>query len=91
MPLDSNNAAGTCTALSYTANPTTGSLVGNVSIDKASITTATGAPQALIDDFGTRETQPLILRGTSQVAAINLNGATVAGISCDVEIEWTEQ
>lgn len=91
VPLDSNSAAGSCTVLSYTANPTTGSLVGNVSIDKAAISTATGAPQSLIDDFGIRETQPLILRGTSQVAAVNLNGATLAGLSCDIEIEWTEQ
>lgn len=91
VPLDANSAAGTCTALAYTANPTTGSLVGSVSIDKAAISTATGAPQALIDDFGIRQTQPLILRGIAQVAAVNLNGATLAGLSCDIEVEWTEQ
>lgn len=91
VPLDSNSAAGTCTVLAYTANPTTGSLVGNVSIDKSAISTATGAPQALIDDFGIRQTQPLILRGVAQVAAVNLNGATLAGLSCDIEVEWTEQ
>lgn len=91
VALDSGDSAATATVLAYTANPTVGGLFGNVSIDKSSITTTTGAPQFLFEDFGVRNTRSVVLRGTAQQLAINLNGASIAGIACDAEVEWTEE
>jgi len=91
VPLDSNDAAATATVNAYTANPTTGSLVGNLSLDKASITATTGAPQFYFEDFGIRNTRSVVLRGTAQQVAFNLNGASITGIACDAEVEWTEE
>jgi len=91
VPLDSSDAAATNTVLAYTANPTINGTVGNVSMDKASITTTTGAPQLYFEDFGIRNTRSVVLRGTAQQLAINLNGQTIAGLACDAETEWTEE
>lgn len=90
---DSNNPAATATLLSYTANPTTGTLVGNIRAAKqfvpAALTVA-GNP-ILAWDFGNRPAQAEVLRGTSQVIAINLNGAGVTGNSFNISVEWTEE
>jgi len=91
VPLDSTDPAATNTVLTYTVNPTINGTIGNVSIDKASITTATGAPQLYFEDFGIRNARAVVLRGTAQQLAINLNGQVIAGIACDAEVEWTEE
>lgn len=91
VQLDSADANATNTVLAYTANPTVGNLVGNVSIDKTAFSTTTGAPQFFFSDFGIRRTRSIVLRGTAQQLAINLNGQSIAGIACDAETEWTEE
>jgi hypothetical protein len=91
VPLDANDAAATATVLAYTANPTLGAAVGNVSADKISISTVTGAPQFYFEDFGIRNTKILILRGTAQQLAVNFGGAALAGLACGAEVEWTER
>lgn len=88
--LDPNDPAPTATVLAYTANPTPGALVGPISDDKASITTATGAPQFYFEDFGIRNGKPVVLRGTGSVLAIGLNGASITGVACAAEVELTE-
>lgn len=94
VPHDANSAAGASTVLAYTANPTTGTLVGNVRAGKLGLPLATtGAVNgSLIWDFGTRPgTQEVVLRAATQVFALNGAGATLAaGAALDCNVEWTE-
>ena len=99
VPHDSNNAAATATVLAYTANPTTGTLVGVIRNYRMMLQftpfTATDFPISLpyVEDFGVmRPAQPPILRGTAQVFAVNLNAiATITGWLFDIYIEFTEE
>lgn len=92
VPHDSTSGAATATVLAYTANPTTGNLIGLVGLRKITLTTAAGGlvnvPQYL--DY-TRNEKAVILRGTSEVLAVNLNGVTVTGGAFDVAVTWTEE
>jgi len=90
IPYDSNDAAATATFLAYTANPTLGTAIGNIRGDRAflpGLATATDA-QGLYWSFINGKS--MILRGVNQGVCINLNGATLAGGSINVTIEWTE-
>jgi hypothetical protein len=96
VPYDSTNAAATATIKAYTANPgTLGTTVGTIRSSKLLFNLA--APTAgsesgrLIEDFGDRPTQAVVLRGVAQVLAVNLAGVTVAGGSVDISIEFTEE
>lgn len=88
MPDDSNFAAGVSVPLSYTANPTTGTAVATVHPMFVSCLASgtAGAQDVYIERF----TKPIILRGTAQQLAVNLNGATVTGGSFDVTFEYDE-
>lgn len=88
---DSNNASATATVRSYTANPTTGTLVGNIRVDKMQIATALLTSQVITHDFGNRPSQSIVLRGTGEVLAINLNATTITGNNFNIFIEWTEE
>ena len=92
IPLSSLSAAATATVLAYTANPTVGALVGTVVANRLFVPGAatTSDAQGLSIAYGALSQQPLYLRGTSQVLAVNLNGVTVTGGSVNVNIEWTE-
>lgn len=94
VPHDANSAAASSTILAYTANPTTGTLVGNVRTGKLGLPLAnTGAINgSLIWDFATRPgTQEIVLRAATQVFALNGAGATLAaGAALDCNVEWTE-
>lgn len=95
VPCDSANGSAVSSVLSYTANPSTGTSVGNVwsgrisSPDVAAV--GTQSPFTIIDFidlFG----QPLVLRGTSQVIAWNFAGAALpAGLSVIGFVQWTEE
>ncbi len=99
VPHDSTNAAVSATVLAYTANPTTGTLVGtairNQKLMQTLATyTATDFPakDSLVWDFGNRPAQAIVLRGTGEVLAVNLNGVTAtATASFDLAVEWTEE
>jgi hypothetical protein len=91
IPLDANNVAATATALSYSVNPTAGTALGNIRSLKLAVPLNTSPPAAITWDFGTRPGQALALRGTAQVIALNLGGASVTGISASVTFEWTEE
>jgi hypothetical protein len=56
----------------------------------SSTASATGAQQVLSWSFGQDGGQPIVLRGTAQGLAINLNGTTIAGGKIDVSVTWTE-
>lgn len=93
IPHDSGDAAATATVLSYTANPTLGTTIGTVRASKlltpASTTTQSGV---YVWDFDDLNGKPVILRGTSQVLAVNFNGAALpSGLNVNCSIEWTEE
>jgi hypothetical protein len=96
-PYDSTNAAATATVRAYTANPTAlGTSVGMVRTTTLTIPGigsggSTGLQGFYIWDFGGRPSQAIVLRGTTQVFAINLNSTTLAGSAFDISIEWTEE
>lgn len=92
VPRDSKNPAATATVLSYTANPTLGTTVGTVHSVKLILpAVAPGQPANIIEHipFGD-DIQPIILRGTSEVLAVNLNSTTIVGSSFNITVEWTE-
>ena len=94
IPHDSNNAAATATVLSYTVNPASlGTSVGNIRTAKFDIpaTNLVGNTDRLIWIFGDRPGQAIVLRGTSEGLALNLNGVTSSSNSMNIDIEWTEE
>lgn len=99
VPLDSTSAAATATVLSYTVNPTTGSLVGNINMKRVAspVITTTGMSADIGVDLmpshrGFELTQPVVLRGTSEVLAVNFAGAALpAGLTVSVTFLFTEE
>lgn len=93
VPYDSNSPAAAAVVRAYTANPTLGTLVGIVYAGKFFIPTVSSAtpkePTEII--FGKKFGSSVILRGASDVLAVNLNSITLAGNNFDVYIEWTEE
>lgn len=95
---DSSDAAATATVRAYTVNPTTGTLVGNflVSHIPFGLTTPTnaqsnGSLEVFSLTFSDRATKAIVVRGTSEVVAINFNGQTLTAPRIDISIEWTEE
>lgn len=98
VPYDSDNDAATATVRAYTANPTLGTLVGEIQARRVSFPVQTptnaqgngGSVNPWVWEY-TKDAQPITLRGTSEVLAINLNGITIAGRSLQFSIEWSEE
>lgn len=101
VPLDSTNAASTANSCkSYTANPTTGSLVGNISASaftgakSAAVNTALASSVPRIVLFDASLTgQPIVLRGTGQGVAVNFAGVkpSMGTPKLAVTFVWTEE
>lgn len=91
VPMDSNDAAGTATVRSYTANPTLGTAVGTIISSRMSFVTTGQNSDNREWSFGNRAAKPIVVRGTSQVVAVNLNVATITGPVMGATIEWTEE
>lgn len=96
VPADSSDGAAGATVKSYTANPTAGTLVGNVRADYLGLAANASAVAAapLVWDFGPRPATRLgvVLRGANQVFALNGNGASFpAGTALNCSVEWVEQ
>lgn len=89
VPHDSASAAVTATVKAYTANPTLGNAVGTLMAAKITTpnVTATVTVVPLIVEFK----NPVVLRGTAQQLAVNLNGVSVVGGSFNVDVTWTEE
>lgn len=87
---DSNNASATATVTRYTANPAAlGTTVAQLRTDIVGVT-GSGISGGVVDwDFESGG-QPLILRGTSENIALNLNSITVTGGVGGVSVEWSE-
>jgi hypothetical protein len=103
VPLDSANPAATAVIRAYTSNPSSlGTLVGVLRSERVAFTAETiqgtlnnnTAPATNVRSFlwepGTNS-QPVTLRGTSEVAAINMNSNSANGSKCNAWIEWTEE
>lgn len=91
VPYDSASGSATVAVLAYTANPTLGAAVGAVRA-LALTFLASGTAASLISwFFGNRPTQAIVLRGTTQLLAINLGAISVTGGLISASIEWTEE
>lgn len=90
VPLDSGNAAGVSAPLTYTANPTLGTTVGSIDTQKIGVMAAATATPNDVYIWTPAPGQSVVLRGTAQQLAINLNGVTVSGSSCDINFQWVE-
>lgn len=88
---DINDGTPTAQVSTYTANPSSlgasGGGIFNLPMAVATATTATA--DRLIMPFGDYGAKSLVLRGTTDYLAINLNGATLSNLFGD--IEWTEE
>jgi hypothetical protein len=90
VPLDAGDAAASSTPGVYTANPTTGTLVGAVGRTYVPLSTNAAGGEASHEwSFGARG-KGIVLSGTAQGLALNLNGVSVAGGVLNIEIEWYE-
>jgi hypothetical protein len=93
IPHDTNNAASTAVVRSYTANPTAlGTLVGNMLTFGVYVSgggTIGSIPFSYLIDNPIA--QPIVLSGTSQLFAVNMNGVTFAGNSARATMIWTEE
>lgn len=97
VPLDSANPAGTAVVKAYTANPTTGTLIGNIRV--GSLSTNTAATSAFSNSpvvwrFGSNAgaEQEVVLRGVAQSFALNGNGASfTSGAALNCTVTWTEE
>lgn len=88
---DSTDAASTAVGTIYTANPTTGTLVGNIRIFSLPLGAVTATTNNIVQlDFGERG-KPIVLNGVAQALVISLGGVTLAGGSINVWIEFTEE
>ena len=88
IPVVSTSPAAYATVKAYTANPTVGTLAGNVQIRRAHFSAATGSPPAI---------EPLMIDGMplatileGETFAINLNGVTFSGNSLACHVRWQE-
>lgn len=96
VKFDSSSPAATAVLSAYTANPTTGTLTGNVRAGHlTTVTTATSAFAAPVLGwtFG-RDTgeQEIVLRGAAQSFSLNGNGASfTSGASLNCSVTWTEE
>ncbi len=89
VPHQATDAAATAIVKAYTANPTTGTSVGNIRSRRLPLGQSTSVVAPTEFTFG-ENTKPIFLAGVAQTLCLNLGGATVTGGSLDVEIEFTE-
>ncbi len=98
VPFDSTNSIATAQVRAYTTNPTLGTEVGEIYSCRVSFpvqtpSNAQGNGGAVVpwiwqySEIG----QPITLRGTSELLAINLNAVTIAGGVIQISIEWSEE
>lgn len=90
---DSTNATAAAAAAHYTANPTTGTgtiIYSNYMSFQAPAGTTDIQPH-LIEFGGIDLSQYLVLRGTAEQVAVNLDGATLTGGVFNCSWEWMER
>jgi hypothetical protein len=90
IPLDDSYPAATAVVRSYTANPTAGTLLGALWSGRvaapAPATALAGSDKDLLFNGG-----PVVLTGTTDVLAWNLNGVGLPpGLSVQASVWWSE-
>jgi hypothetical protein len=92
VPHDSANPAPTAVIAAYTANPTTGTLVGNIRSFTYTMISPTANIVADIRelDFGIEEDQGIVLRGTTEEVCFNLAGASISSGLFNISVEIRE-
>jgi hypothetical protein len=90
---DSMDVAGTAIVRAYTANPTIGTLVGNIRAIKLPVLGAASVAGSDYQEFyfGDLPEKAPILRGIGEVISVNFNSVTITGNNFDFYIEWTEE
>jgi hypothetical protein len=94
VPFATSFAAATATVRAYTANPTTGTAVGTINVTKFFVPAGgTAQRNDYVFDFSNNGLYPgIVLSGTSEVLALNFNGAALpGGLNVDCTIEWSEE
>lgn len=95
VPHDSRSPGSTASVLRWLANPTVGTPVGEVwsgVVASPNAATAATGPLAVVIDFSSLYGQPITLRGTGQMLAVNFNGAAVpSGLVVNIVMTWTEE
>jgi hypothetical protein len=89
---DTTNPAPTAVVRSYTANPTLGTLVGNMfhfGVYVSGGGTIGSIPFSYLIENPIVE--PITLRGTNQLFAVNMSGVTFSGNSARATVIWTEE
>jgi hypothetical protein len=87
---DINDPTATASVSTYTANPTVGTAVATLfELPMGMNTSSSGSQDRLNLTFGEEGGKSLVLRGTSDYLAINLNGASPTGLYGT--IEFTEE
>lgn len=90
--LDSNNAAATAVVRNYTANPSAlGTTAGNIFATRFFYSGLSSFGDEILLNFDENSKQPITLRGTSELLAVNLNAVTQAGNSIAAAITWSEE
>lgn len=91
IPLDASDSAASSVPGHYTANPTPGTAIGNLRREYVPIPAAASplAVDGVEWEFGER-TKGLVLSGTAQGIALNLNSVTLTGGALTIEVEWYE-
>lgn len=92
VPHDSSDSAGTGVVKAYTANPTTGSLVGAVRNTVINLPTS-GTATGIVWNFGGSNdpnTRAITLRA-NQSLCINFNTTAITSGLVYIEITWTEE
>lgn len=100
IKMDTNNSAGTAVCKAYTANPTTGTLVGTLATmsfngqQPVTQSFAIVSPTTRMVMFDASLTnQPIVLRGTSEGVVINFAGVKPQNTNAKLAVvfHWTEE
>lgn len=90
IPHDSLSAAASVAFIGYTANPTLGTLVGLLDAQLVFFGATTAAGDLYVWTPGKDPSQGIVLRGTAQSVAVNLNGSTLTGGYLNCTATWIE-
>lgn len=94
---DLNNSAIAAIVTQYSTNPTVGNTAsagtGTLDTCRLFLQTATGgSPDVCAFTYGINDDQLTVLRGSTDVLAVNLQGSTIpTGGTIDIDVEWTEE
>jgi hypothetical protein len=90
VPTDSTHQAATASVRQYTANPTAGTLIGNIwssRVPSPTPTTALSQPWACV----LVDRRAVTLNGAAEILAMNFGGAALpTGLSVQAMVAWTE-